>query len=184
MDWRAYQPLGREWSFALRFSGGASFGKQPQQFILGGLENWIDAQFAQNLSLEDIDNLTYSQFVYPLRGTDYYEKIGTRYFLVNGEIRFPFIQFLLLQAPLPLLFQGVRGAAFFDVGSAWTESSGFRAFTRNSDGKRVTNDIISSVGWGIRFYSPIGLLRIDAAWRTDLQYFSKPRYMFSLGTDF
>jgi Tol biopolymer transport system component len=184
LDWRAYQPMGREWSLALRLSGGASFGKHPQQYILGGLENWIDAQFAQNLSLEDIGDLTYSQFVYPLRGTDYYEKIGTRYFLVNGEIRFPFIQFLVLQAPLPLFFQSIRGAAFFDVGSAWTESSGFRAFTRNDKNERVTDDVLASVGWGIRFYSPIGLLRIDAAWRTDLQYFAKPRYMFSLGTDF
>lgn len=184
VDWRAYQPLGREWSLALRATGGASFGRQPQKFILGGLENWIDAEFAQNLSLDEIGDLTYSQFVYPLRGTDYYEQIGTRYFLLNGEVRFPFIQFLVLQAPLPLFFQQVRGAAFFDAGSAWSETSGFRAFTRNANGERVTDDIVSSVGWGIRFYSPIGLLRIDCAWRTDLQNYSKPRYMFSLGTDF
>ncbi len=184
VDWRTYAPLSREWGAVLRVSGGASFGKQPQRFILGGLENWISPDFAQNLSLNDIDNLTFSQFVFPLRGTDYYTQIGTRYFLINGELRFPFIQFLVLQAPLPLIFQQVRGAMFFDAGSAWDETRGFRAFTRNSRGERVTDDLLASVGWGIRFYSPIGLLRIDAAWNTDLQKFSKPRYLFSLGTDF
>ena len=183
IDWRAYQPLSREWSLALRFAAGASIGKQPQKFILGGLENWIDAQFAKNLTLDEIGDLTYSQFVFPLRGTDYYEQIGTRYFLMNGEIRFPFIQFLVLQAPLPLFFQQVRGAMFFDVGSAWDDTRGFRAFTRNDQGQRVTDDVVSSFGWGVRFYSPIGLLRIDCAWRTDLQAFSSPRYLFSLGTD-
>jgi len=119
-----------------------------------------------------------------VRGTNYYEQIGTRYALLNAEIRFPFIRFLLLQTPIPLFFQQVRGAIFFDAGSAWDESSSFRLFKRNSFGERVLDDVLAGFGYGIRFYSPIGLLRIDAAWNTDLQQYTKPRYLFSLGTDF
>ncbi len=184
LDWRTYKSLSREWDVAFRLAGGASFGKQPQSFILGGIPNWINREFAQNLSLEDINDLTFSEFVYPLRGTDYYEKIGTRYALLNAEIRFPFIQFLVLQAPLPLFFQQVRGAAFVDLGSAWNDTKSFRAFKKNANDEAVFDDILASIGWGIRFYSPIGLLRIDSAWETDLQNYSSPRYLFSLGADF
>lgn len=184
LDWRGYKSLSREWDVALRFAGGASFGKQPQSFILGGIPNWINREFSRNLSLDDINDLTFSEFVYPLRGTNYYEQIGTRYGLINAEIRFPFIQFLALQAPLPLLFQGVRGAGFIDLGSAWNDTKTFRAFKKNANGDRVLDDVLASIGWGIRFYSPIGLLRIDSAWETDLKKYSSPRYLFSLGADF
>ncbi|MCG3154217.1 MAG: Protein TolB [bacterium] len=183
-DFRRYKALSREWSLAWRLAGGASFGKQPQHFILGGIPNWLNREFARGLSTDDINDLTFSQFVYPVRGTNYYEQIGTRYALLNAEIRFPFIRFLLLQAPIPLFFQQVRGAIFFDAGSAWDESSGFRLFKRNRFGERVLDDVLAGFGYGIRFYSPIGLLRIDAAWNTDLQQYTKPRYLFSLGTDF
>lgn len=184
LDWRAYKAFSREWGLAWRLAGGASFGKQPQSFILGGIPNWINREFARNLSLDDIDDLTFSEFVYPLRGTDYYQQIGTRYTLINAEIRFPFIQFLVLQAPLPLFFQQVRGAGFIDLGSAWDDTDKFRAFKKNPEGDTVFDDVLASIGWGIRFYSPIGLLRIDSAWTTDLKSYSSPRYLFSLGTDF
>ncbi len=183
-DLRSYKAISRDWGLAWRMAGGVSFGKQPQSFILGGIPNWINREFARNLSLDDIGDLTFSEFVYPLRGTNYYEQIGTRYALINAELRFPFIQFLVLQAPLPLFFQQVRGAGFIDLGSAWNDTGKFRAFKQNANGDTVFDDVLASIGWGIRFYSPIGLLRIDSAWTTDLKSYSSPRYLFSLGTDF
>ncbi len=183
-DFRSYKALSRQWGLAWRTAGGASFGKKPQRFILGGIPNWLNREFARGLGSSDISDLTFSEFIYPVRGTNYYEQIGTRYFLVNAEIRFPFIQFLLLQAPIPLFFQQVRGAVFFDAGSTWENSKDFRLFTRNAAGEKILDDVLTGFGYGIRFYSPIGLLRIDAAWNTDLQNFTKPRYLFSLGTDF
>ena len=185
-DFRKYKAFSRQWGIALRLNGGASFGKQPQRFILGGIPNWLNRNFATSLTREEVSDLTFSDFIFPLRGTDYYERIGTRFFLVNAELRFPFIQFLALQTPLPLLFQQVSGAFFVDVGSTWNdEDIKFRLFQKTDDDKTALgNDILASIGWGIRFYSPIGLLRIDAAWNTDLRNYSSPQYLFSLGTNF
>jgi hypothetical protein len=32
-------------SFAFRVAGGASFGSSPQNFYLGGIQNWINATY-------------------------------------------------------------------------------------------------------------------------------------------
>jgi hypothetical protein len=44
-DYRTYLRMGHYYSFALRFAGGASFGKNPQKFIIGGVDNWINRTF-------------------------------------------------------------------------------------------------------------------------------------------
>jgi len=44
-DYRTYLRLGRNYSIALRFAGGGSFGRNPQKFIIGGVDNWINRTF-------------------------------------------------------------------------------------------------------------------------------------------
>jgi hypothetical protein len=90
-DLRVYFPLGRDFVWANRVSGGASFGDFPQQILIGG-------------------SLT-------LRGYDFLSLRGNRYFLANEEIRFP-LPIRLLVGELPLIAR-LQGAGFVDVGDAW-----------------------------------------------------------------
>lgn len=183
-DLRQYFAFGREYSLAMRLTGGMSFGKQPQRFVLGGLPNWINYRFKNNIPFNNIEDLFFSSYINPLRGSDYYEQYGSRYFLTNIEFKFPLIDYLILRFPLPLGLSYIRGAAFLDAGSAWEKDSSFKAFRKNDVGQTVTDDLIIGFGYGIRIYLGFALLRIDTAWRTDLRNYSTPIYYFSLGQDF
>ncbi len=184
LDYRTYVPLSKEIGFALKINGGISGGPNPMQFMLGGLENWINPKFAQDINRIDITNFFFSYFAFPLRGADYYERVGTRFFLINAELRFPLVDYFIIRFPLPMGFANIRGAAFMDVGSAWNSDKRFRGTTVNEYGEVVLRDIVASFGWGFRANMGIFLLRMDTAWRTDLATTSKPQYLFSLGIDF
>jgi Tol biopolymer transport system component len=184
VDFRNYFGITRDIGFAWRVSGGASGGKNPMRFLLGGLDNWLDREFARNLNLTDITDFYFSTFVTPLRGADYYEQIGTRYFLVNVELRFPLVDYFITRFPLPLGFAGIRGAGFLDFGSAWDSDKRFRATQKNEEGQTVLRDVIAGYGWGFRANLGFFLLRMDAVWRTNLAHSRPPNYLFSFGTDF
>jgi len=183
-DYRRYFAFGREFSLSMRATGGISFGLEPQRFILGGLPNWINYKFKDNIPITKIEDLFFSSFITPLRGSNYYEQYGSRFFLTNFEFKFPLIDYLILRFPLPINFSYIRGAGFLDAGSAWEVDKEYRAFKKNESGRIVTDDLILGFGYGIRIYLGFALLRIDSAWRTDLKSFSEPIFYFSLGSDF
>jgi outer membrane protein assembly factor BamA len=79
---------------------------------------------------------------------------------------------------------------FYDIGTAFFPdpgsfvSSKWRATEVNEDGKRVFKDIVSGYGVGARIYFLYFLVRIDVAWRYNLEGgSSKPIWYFSLGGD-
>lgn len=185
LDYRKYFMLNRNYQFAFRMAGGASFGENAQQFFLGGIDNWINRRFGgelRDVRIERIDDVFFSEFVTPLRGAVYYEKVGNRFFLSNLEFRFPLIQYLALGFP-PISFFNIRGVMFYDIGSAWFDNN-FRGTIRNSQGDLVFNDIVSGYGVGARLYFLYFLMRIDLAWKFDLNSSSPPIWYISLGTDF
>ncbi len=188
-DYRKYIKLNREYSFAFRLSGAASFGENPQRFFLGGIDNWINYKSRGRLRTDNIDDVFFSSFVTPLRGAYYYEGEGSRYLLSNMEFRFPLIQFLGLGFP-PIRFFNIRGAIFYDIGTAfdpgenWYSNSKWRGTHINENGERAFKDLISGYGIGARIFFLYFLVRIDMAWQYDLAGSSKPIWYISLGGDF
>jgi len=183
-DYRTYFRLMRGYSFAFRLAGGGSFGHDPQRFIVGGTENWINRKFENNaLPISSPEDFLFLTSGVPLRGFNYNAQIGTRYGLMNAEIRFPFLGYFIA-GPLPILFQSLTGVAFLDVGSAWNKEKDYRATVRNASGNTVTQDLLVGTGTGMRVYLLGMLLKIDVAWKFNYQSFSEPRYYFSLGADF
>lgn len=183
-DARHYFRIAREYSLGFRLSGGYSFGENATRFLMGGTPNWVNYRFSDNLDFDIIQDFYFSQFVYPLRGADYYEQIGTRYILSNFEFKFPLIQYLITRFPLPLGFANVRGAGFLDIGGAWKNDDSFKPVGRNQAGDLQLKSLIAGFGWGLRINIGFGLLRIDQVWRTDFADVKTPRYLFSFGTDF
>jgi len=118
----------------------------------------------------------------PMRGFNYAEQIGSKYTLLNLELRMPLIRYLVT-GPLPLLFQNILGAAFIDAGSAWNNTKSLQLLSKNADGTTVTKDLLLGGGFGARMYF-IFLWRFDVAWTYDLDRFSQPKYYISIGLDF
>lgn len=181
-DARQYVRLGGRYGLGLRLAGGVSGGDNPKRFYLGGVSNWVGSDIARS-DVYDVDGLYFSQVITPFRGYDYYAISGNKFVMANAEFRFPFIDYLAMRFPLPLVFSRVGGALFTDIGSAWTDNDQFRGTT--TEGGFRLNDINMSVGYGLRANLGFVVLRFDQAWRTDLKTVaSRPAYYFSLGADY
>lgn len=182
-DYRHYARYWYDHSFVFRFSGGYSGGANPQRFFIGGTENWINRTFSTGeIPLESASDFAFLTPGLPLRGYDYAEQIGTKYALMNIELRMPLIRYLVT-GPIPLLFQNILGAAFIDMGSAWNDTKKLQFIGKVGDDTR-TKDLLVGTGFGARLYFLYFLLRFDVAWTYDLDSFSRPKYYISLGADF
>ncbi|MFA7288690.1 MAG: biopolymer transporter Tol [Melioribacteraceae bacterium] len=182
-DFRNYMRFWYDNSFVLRLSGGYSGGANPQRFFLGGTENWINRTFATgDIPVNNASDFAFLSPAMPMRGFNYAEQIGTKYTLLNLELRMPLIRYLVT-GPLPILFQNILGAAFIDAGSAWNNTKSLQLIGRNTDGNIVTKDLLLGGGFGARMYF-IFLWRFDVAWTYDLDRFSQPKYYISIGLDF
>lgn len=182
-DWRKYWHLDQQISMALRFAGGASEGRTPKQYFLGGTTNWIGSR-TLDAKVYDVENLYFADVVTPLRGVPYYEMSGDRFALMNWELRFPLIQYFAMKFPLPIVFSNITGVMFTDVGSAWFDGH-FKGAT-SQDGPTRLQDIHTGFGLGARL-NVFGflLLRYDLAWNTDFAKISNdPTSYFSFGADF
>lgn len=183
-DFRDYFRFWTDYSFVMRFSGGYSGGANAQRFFLGGTENWINRTFATTeVPLESVSDFAFLTAALPLRGYEYAERIGTKYAMMNYELRFPLIRYLVTGA-LPILFSNILGVAFVDVGSAWDNTEKLQLFTRNDNGSIISKDLLMGTGFGARLYLLYFLFRFDVAWAYNVDKFSSPRYYISLGADF
>ncbi len=156
-DVRRYSDLTHGYSFATRLLGGASGGRDPQAFRVGGFST--------------------------LRGFPDFDLIGTRLAMVNAELRFPFVENLGVVGPLPLGNLRFRGALFADLGTIWNEGTTPRFWTRDERGRHL-RDPYFAFGTGIRSWL-LGLpMKLDVAWATDLDRIARPRWHFSIGPEF
>ncbi len=182
-DYRHYWRIGKDYSFATRFTAGFSEGETPQRFFIGGVRYWINRKFARDIPSDSIEEIYFSSLVLPFRGGDYYERKGTRFALTNLEFRFPLIRYVQFGWPLPAFFHSIRGALFTDIGSAWSQDN-FRGVYHDDNGLLRLNDIMMGYGVGTRVNLGFFLFQWDVAWSTDLVRSSSPRYYFSLGAEF
>lgn len=182
-DYRRYSKLFQDFIFVWRFSGGASFGQDRQEFLLGGDAGWINRRIeGLGFPVDDVADYAFLTPVYPMRGFPFNRLHGAHYGLANIEFRFPLVRYFILGA-LPLGFQNILGAAFLDVGSAWNSADHWKAFSRTPAGGTEIRDLLVGTGIGARlifFGMPI---RIDVAWSYNGSGFSRPAYYFSIGPE-
>jgi outer membrane protein insertion porin family len=85
---------------------------------------------------------------------------GSVQLINNNEIIFPIVESI-----------GLRGVVFFDTGNAWTHDQGFDL-----------SDLRYSVGWGVRWLSPVGPLRVELGYPLDKKPNEKSSvFAFSFG---
>ena len=183
-DYRTYLRFFYDHSFAVRFSGGVSYGGRPQRFFIGGVDNWINRSYSTTeVPIQSAADFVFLTAALPLRGYDYAEQVGTKYALMNMELRFPLIRYLVTGG-IPLLFSNIQGALFLDAGTAWNKNAELRFFKKNEANHLVTDDLLVGTGVGARVFFLYFLLKFDVAWAYDIEGFTKPKFYFSLGADF
>ncbi|MFT7579239.1 MAG: outer membrane protein insertion porin family [Myxococcota bacterium] len=135
---RWYFPL--FWDFVLRINGKAGYVVAPdgatvplfERFFVGGI--FTLRGFERN-SIGEKLYLTGS----PDGSLDDITIGGDKEFILNAEIEFPIFKEVQ-----------IRGVLFFDAGNAWGENESFNPF-----------DLRTSVGFGLRWNSPVGPLRFE-----------------------
>jgi len=181
-DFRHYNRFWYDTGTLFRFSGGYSGGANPQKFMLGGTDSWINRQFAQGeIPISSPSDFAFLSPALPMRGYNYSEQLGSKYGLVNVELRMPLIR-ALLTGPVPILLRNIIGVAFLDAGTAWDNNDQLKLFKRNSEGKVVTDNLLLGGGFGVRVYFMF-LWKFDVAWSYDMANFSRPKYYVSFGLD-
>ncbi|MEW5796364.1 MAG: hypothetical protein AB1772_08370 [Candidatus Zixiibacteriota bacterium] len=129
-DIRHYLRLGANSAIAQRLFGFTSGGLEPQRIYFGG--SWT------------------------FRGFDRREFYTRKVIFASHELRFPLIDDLLIGLPFgDIGFRGIRGALFFDLGSAWDDDF---------------DELLGSYGFGFRVnLGYVVLLRFDFARTTDFE---------------
>ncbi len=96
-DYRHYLRLSQRSALASRFWVFYNHGKESRRFVMGG--SW------------------------DLRGYPRWSIRGEKLWLISNELRFPFLDQFSIRFPFTgLTFWSIRGALFFDAGSAWDDS--------------------------------------------------------------
>ena len=199
LDYRKYIRYGRRYSFVTRFSGGGSFGRDPRLFFLGGTDGWLNARIARiPYFMENMSELFFARYPAPLRGYQFYELYGQRYFLTNFEFRFPFVDYLAFAWPVPLVIGNISGVLFTDIASVWHTPTGidentgeviydkvFHGGGQTAKGNPYLDDIKLTYGFGIRMNLGFAILRLDTAWKTNIdQNEPKPMFSVAMGPEF
>lgn len=209
IDLRHYQKLHRQLVWANRvsygqFFGAAEGGGNPQQvFRLGGMDNWVSQNYADQRLLApagqnpDPTSIFYQQFVTNLRGFNLSRQKGTRYVLLNSELRLPIVQYFSNKPIYSGFFRNLQITGFFDAGTAYEGTNPFGENNSNTTVKfggngnifngtvvNFTNPFLIGYGVGIRstvlgFYT-----KFDLAWAQENYVTSKPKPYFTLGHDF
>jgi len=210
IDLRHYQKIHRSLVWANRvsygqFFGAAERGNNPQQvFRLGGMDNWVNQQYSGDRLLApagqvvpDPTSIFYQQFVTNLRGYDLSRQTGTRYVLLNSELRFPIVQYFSNKPIYSGFFRNLQLTGFFDAGTAYRGTSPFGEDNSNStvnfggNGNPFSGTVTSYtspilVGYGVGIRSTVlgFYTKFDLAWAQENYVTSKPKPYFTLGHDF
>lgn len=184
VDHRRYIDYKKKYNFVYRLAAGASLGRDPQKFYLGGTANWLWGDYFRGDQYYTVEDIYFATRMTPLRGYDYNEVQGSKFGLLNLEFRYPFIDYLLVHWPLRFGISRVNGVLFFDMGSAWENTKAFKGGTTEGGNPRL-RDLKTGFGFGARANLGIVVLRFDAAWQNDFDRVSaKPKTYFSLGAEF
>ena len=203
-DMRKYYKISRNYSLAARLMLGKSVGDKPQKFFLGGNSQMMifsDTQtegrddsgfYAQRVLDYDntsiLEDVYFSEYVFPLRGARYRERVGENVAVANFEFRFPFVNYVDVSFPARIRFGNIFGHLFVDVGAAWDSSDEFdnSELVRNKYGLTdpKASPILTTFGIGTKIFTPFALIRIDTAWdKYPSGGYSKPQYIVSFGYD-
>lgn len=203
IDIRNYTKIHKEIIFASRFSGGAFTGQDRKNFLLGGMDNWLfsSTNFIGQSDplyidfLLDNTDLLFVDYVTAMRGFSYNKRFGEKYFLFNGEVRIPLVQYLSKGPITNGFLKNFQTVVFYDIGTVWTGSSPFsrnnsyntEEFSQNPFSGTIVNyrnPLLAGYGIGIRSVVFGYYMKLDLAWGVEDFTVQSPKVHFTFGYDF
>ncbi len=204
LDLRHYQKVHREITFATRLFYGQSIGRNKQNYLIGGVDNWLfnstnTHPTGDPLAISNtVDNsdVLFVEYVTNLRGFDYNELFGNAALVVNAELRLPVFQYLSKGPITSNFLRNFQVVGFYDIGTAW---SGAIPLTREASSNEVEyrpnlpfsakisnfrNPWLVGVGAGVRTVLLGYYAKFDVARPIRDFEFGDYRFYASIGLDF
>lgn len=198
-DFRHYQRVHRQITWANRASTAISFGSKKMIYYLGGVENWLQydnsKRFNNDTPIDQTQNYAFQSLATNLRGFRQNIRNGSSYFALNSELRVPIFSYLSSNPIRSEFLRNFQIIGFGDIGTAWQGLSPFNEenqFTIVTIGqepvtatvKYFRNPIVGGYGYGLRSKLLGYFVRIDRAWGIDSGARTDPRWYVSMGLDF
>jgi len=199
-DIRNYQPIHRNIIWASRIAGSNSFGKAKLIYYLGSVDNWINLStkiplFDQSVRIDPTQNYVYQAIATNMRGFPQNIRNGNNFVVLNNEIRFPFVKYILNRPIHSDFFENLQLIGFLDAGTAWSGSSPYSKknaynteiihqgpITIIIDKKR--DPIVWGYGFGLRSRLLGYFVRADWAWGIENNTILPMVFYLSLSLDF
>jgi hypothetical protein len=167
IDYRHYTRIYRTLILANRFAASTSFGHSPLIYYLGSEDNWLNLNpsktptFDNSVPVDQNKNYGFQTLATDMRGFTQNIRNGSNFALINNELRWPIIRFLLNRPISSNFLNNLQAIGFFDIGSAWTgwsPYSGQNAYDKQVITKgdvTITIDsnrdpIVAGYGFGVR----------------------------------
>lgn len=199
-DFRYYLPLHRNLIFAARIAGSGSFGRSKLIYYLGGIDNWINFSaktptFDNTVRIDPDANYAYQAVATNMRGFSQNIRNGSNFAVINAEIRWPIVSYILNRPLNSAFLQNLQLIGFFDMGSAW---SGLNPFSGNNAFDKDVYDsypvtviidnnnypIVAGYGFGVRSKLFGYFVRADWAWGIENNTMLPSIFYLSLNLDF
>ena len=184
VDFRDYKRFDLS-SFGFRLFAGKYWGDSPYKFKLGGAP-WIASSQNRPQYIYDSNEHYFSEYVYPIRGTNLGARLGSHVMLMNFEYRLPM---LLYYFPAIQWLGQINGVFFTDLGVVWNDDFPDFNSSNNWNNPEVNEN---SIGWAWTYGIGPRFIFLGMPWQLDYtwQYFpvtGKNQYngwYLSIGLDF
>lgn len=197
VDARKYVKFLKESVLAIRFTAGMSAGAVKPVFMLGGVDNWLNARFQNTQEIpvpQPAEGLWLLQIKSPVRGFAYNGRNGSQFAALNGELRFPILKYLSRSLNTGPLYN-FQLVAFYDIGTVWTrgnplsQKNPVNSLTIEKNPfiihvQSLKSPFIAGAGGGFRMSVMRYILRFDLALGLEDGAKTKPQFSIALGSDF
>lgn len=201
VDFRKYTRISRELIWANRFAASSSFGPTKLLYYLGGVDNWMGYLFSNvqmfNTAIPVTPNVNYGfqALATNMRGFTQNIRNGNSFALINSEIRWPIIRYIVGHPLKSNFLNSIQVVGFGDIGSAWSGKSPWDNVNGYSQDKLsngpVTvlldanrSPIVGGFGAGARAQILGYFVRADWAWGVDNSYILPRIFYLSFSLDF
>lgn len=182
-DFRHYLRIHRNLIWANRFAASKSFGSARLIYYLGSVDNWLNVTPRKHptfIPLNEIRidpeiNWTYQTLATNMRGFSQNIRNGDAFALINSEIRWPIIKYLVNYPLSSSFLDNFQVVGFFDIGTAWTgvspwsEQNAYGTDEVVNGPVRIVIDadrdpVVAGYGFGVRSKILGYFIRLDWAW--------------------
>ncbi|GAO41692.1 hypothetical protein FPE01S_01_07060 [Flavihumibacter petaseus NBRC 106054] len=191
-DARYYYPIFRNFIWAARVAGDASWGDQKIVYYLGGQDGWLFPK-ANYENVPSPQDYSFQALAVNLRGHKQNVSNGNNAMVINSEFRFPVFTTLLKRPINNAFVRNFQLTQFIDLGSAWDGSPKSMqrpevVYTEGDVRVKIKaggiGPFVGGYGFGARSTLLGYFMRLDTAWDMSGFFKGKPIWYFALGVDF